>query len=303
MPLTPAPTGVMDTHALPIMNDLVRDIAVAGEPERFTTPLDATPDAAGEVIYFTALGDTGNGLFQVPAGGGEVAVIATGDALPNPQGVDISSDDSILYVADAEAQQLFAVRLADSSLQPVPGSEGTIPRGVEVVQEAAVEMIYFSGVDPADGQPAIMKIATTGSDLTVIAKGAPLVDPVGIAATDDGTLYVVDRSASGGGLGSVFEIQDGVVSTLAGNVRTGQFPGIALTHDESALLVSTLAQETDSAQVLVIVLASGEQLIVNKVIAANKGAGGLHRAQLGNTFAWADSPNQGKGRVYRVRLP
>ncbi|MCB0061577.1 MAG: hypothetical protein KDE19_05665, partial [Caldilineaceae bacterium] len=233
-----------------------------------------------------------------------VVALLAGEPLLHPQGLDISSDDATLYVADIEADQLFTVAVSDGSAQPLAGTEGTKPRGVEVIGEAGQEILYFSGVDPADGRPAIMKIAATGGELTVIAKGAPLVDPVGVTVAGDGTVYVVDQAAGGGeGLGSLFKISTGTVEPMATNLHVGQFPGLALTLDEAALLVSTLASGRDSAQVLVIVLASGDQVIVNKVIAANQGAGGLHRAQGGNTFAWADAPNSGSGRVYRVRLP
>lgn len=292
---------------LPVMNDLVRDIEVAGEPGLYTTPLDATLDSAGETIYFTALGDQGSGLFSVPAAGGDELIIAAGDPFVLPQGLDMGSNDAALYVADAEAGgagQLFIVTLADGTVTPLAGTEGTAPRGVETFTEGDADVVYFSGIDPADGQPAVMKIGASGGELMIVAKGAPLVDPVGMALTQDGTLYVVDRAAAGDGLGSVFRIQDGAATTIADRVRTGQFPGTALTLDDSALLVSVLALHQDSAQVLVTVLGSGDQVIVNKVIAANQGAGGLHRAQNQNIFAWADSTNGPRGgHVYRVRLP
>ncbi|MCB0095082.1 MAG: hypothetical protein KDE50_25995 [Caldilineaceae bacterium] len=298
IPLTPTPPASGEQQ-LPVMNDLVRDIEVAGEPVLFTTPLDATPDPMGETIYFTALGDQGNGVFSVPATGGQVSIVAIGDPLLTPQGLDISSDGTTLYVADSGAGQLFVIHLADSAIMPLSGSENSAPRGVEVMKENEADVIYFSGKNPADGQPAIMELSASGGALSVIAAGTPLIDPVGIAAGSSGALYVVDRGAAG--VGSVLRVENGAVDTIAASVRTGQFPGAALNLDESALLISTLDAQKDSAQVLVTVLASGEQVIVNKVIAANNGAGGLHRAQATNTFAWADSTNS--GRVYRVRLP
>lgn len=304
--LTLIPAGNME-NTLPVMNDLVRDIEVAGEPGLYSSPLDATINADGTTIYFTALGDQGNGVFSVPAAGGAETILAAGVPFVTPQGLDISSNDDALYVADAEASgsgQIYVVRLADGSVKPVAGTEGTAPRGVEIFTEDGEDVVYFSGVDLNDGQPALMKVVASGGTLVTVAKGAPLVDPVGMALTRDGTLYVVDRAASGNGLGSVFRIQDGEIKVIADQVRTGEFPGTALTLDESALLVSALDRNRDSAQVLVVELATGNRMIVNKVIAANKGAGGLHRSQGQNTFAWADSTSGSSGgRVYRVRLP
>lgn len=298
VPLTPTPPETGEQQ-LPVMNDLVQDVEVAGEPVLFTTPLDATPDSTGETIYFTALGAQGNGVFSVAAAGSDATIVTMGAPLLTPQGLDISSDDASLYVADTNAGQIFVIRLADGAIMPLAGSENTAPRGVEVVRGDGGDVVYFSGVNPADGEPAVMQIAGSGDEATVIASGAPLVDPVGIAASSAGVLYVVDRGA--GGMGSVVRIENGAVEIIAEHVRTGQFPGAALNLDESALLVSALDAQKDSAQVLVTVLASGDHVIVNKVIAANTGAGGLHRAQAANSFAWADSTDG--GRVYRVRLP
>jgi sugar lactone lactonase YvrE len=286
----------------PVANELVQEITVAGEPRGATIPLDATPNAAGETIYFTAVGDAGNGLFVVPAAGGLVAPVLVGTPLVQPQGLARGSDDGTLFVADYAADQLFAVNVADGAAQPVDGSAGTHPQGIDAVAGAAGDLLYFTGVDPADGQPAVLTIATTGGEATVIAKGAPFVDPVGITVDDAGAIYVADRGADPD-TGGVLKVTDGKVETLATNLHMGRFPGLALTLDGSTLLVSTLATGVERAQVLVIVLATGEHFIVNKVIGANQGAGGLHRAASTNTFAWADAPNTGSGRVYRVRLP
>jgi hypothetical protein len=157
------------------------------------------------------------------------------------------------------------------------------------------EVVYVAGVDPSDGQPAVLRLS--GGELVVVAKGAPLVEPVGIASAADGTLYVADRLASGNGLGSVFRLRAGRVEPLVERVRTGTpLAGATLTLDESVLLVSALASERDSAQVLVIELASGKQGLITKVIEANTGSGGVHRAQQRNLFAWADSRVRGQGQ-------
>jgi hypothetical protein len=51
--------------------------------------------------------------------------------------------------------------------------------------------------------------------------------------------------------------------------------------------------------VLLITLPGLEQGIINKVIAANTSAGGIHRAYNRNRFAWADV--QRPGRVYAIQ--
>jgi hypothetical protein len=71
--------------------------------------------------------------------------------------------------------------------------------------------------------------------------------------------------------------------------------------------VSALAPDKESARVLVIDLRTGEQGIITKVIEANTGSGGVHRAHDVNFFAWADSssgatrPRGGAGNVYTLQ--
>jgi DNA-binding beta-propeller fold protein YncE len=302
--------GVMGPQGrvLPLVNDAVQEVTLVGEPILFDTALDATADAAGEMFYFTAQGRNGAGLFTVPGHGGDAVALAVGAPFVDPRGLALSVDEQTVYVADAaagEGGQLFAVTLDDGTAVPLLGSENTAPQGLEVHEADGQELIYFSGRSPADGQPAVMTLDVASGELGVVAQGAPLVEPIGIAISGAGEVYVVDRQGAEHGLASVFRLRNGQIETLAAGFRTGLFPGTALTLDEAALFVSALDQHKESAQVLVIVLANGTQAVANKVIAANSGAGGLHRARNHNIFAWADvqPPRGGKGGVYRVVTP
>lgn len=281
---------------LPLRNDLIGSVAQVARPELFETPWDATPDPDGKMIYFTANARPDAGVFRVPAAGGETSPVATGEPLVAPLGLAISTDGERLFVADPEAVShqgtghIFVVPLNGEPITMLAGTEGTSPRGLEVKAENGVDFVYFSGNSPADGQPAVWKVASMGGQPAVVAQGAPLVEPVGLAVANDGTVYVADRAASGNGLGSVFRIMDGTVETIADNFRTGTpVVGAALTMDDAVLLVSALAPKRDSAQVLVIELASLQKGIITKVIGANSGSGGVHRAHHQNVFAWADS--------------
>ena len=49
------------------------------------------------------------------------------------------------------------------------------------------------------------------------------------------------------------------------------------------------APDRASAQVLGIVLESGDKLIITKEVELHPGSGGVHRAHNANAFAWADS--------------
>ena len=283
---------------LPLRNEVVSAVTLvadgAADEGLYAGPIDASPSPDGATIYFTALGAQTPGLFGVAATGGEVRSLAQGVPLVMPLGLAVSTDGRTVFVADSAAAsdqsmagQVFAVDASGGELEPLAATAGTGARALTVVQENGVDVLYFSGVDPSDGQPAVMRLADDGM-LTVVAKGAPLVEPGGLAVATDGILYVADRLAAGDGLGSIFRIADGTIDTLAERVRLGNPVGLALTTDDALLLASALNPATGRAQVLLIDLASGQQAIINRVIEANSGSGGVHRAANTNVFAWAD---------------
>jgi hypothetical protein len=103
-----------------------------------------------------------------------------------------------------------------------------------------------------------------------------------VAVAQDCSVYVIDPAAS-----SVFRIRGGTAEAIASNVHADQMiAGVTLTLDESALLVSHLHAQENTAQVLIINLATLEKALFNKGIEGNPGAGGLHRAHLTGDLAW-----------------
>src|SRR5262245_1716538 len=73
--------------------------AAANDPG-VQSPFDATPSPDGKTVYFTALreesGERVPGVFKVPAGGGDIEVLASGDTLASPIGITISLDGATL---------------------------------------------------------------------------------------------------------------------------------------------------------------------------------------------------------------
>jgi len=314
-----------------LMNDAVSAIepAAVGSVAGFHTPLDATPDPDGSQIYFTATSSQSAGIFRVPAAGGTVVTLTVGAPLSTPVGLAVSTDGQTLYVADTDAVvsapqavvgaalitntgTIFSLPSSGGLPTPITATVQTAPRGLTVVKENNVDMIYFTGAAPDDGQPAVMKVPASGGALTVIEKGGQLVAPVGIAVNKNGVIYVADQAAADNGLGTLFQFNpqehDGRsnhAELLANGVRLGEPAGITLTLDESLLLVSSLDGRAGTSQVLVIDTATRAQGIVNKVIGANHASGGLHRAHHNNVMAWAGvtAGAGGQGMVFRVTLP
>ena len=307
-----AATACGGTPAGPALgNDIVEHVDVATQSGNFHTPLDSAPDPDATTVYFTAAGPNGPGVFRVPAAGGDVTEVLVGNPFVAPIGIAVGSDGQQVYVADPQAPgdagkagQIFVVPTGRRPAATLRGAGGTAPRGLDVVREGDQDMIYFTGKDPADGLPAVFKLpAAGGSAPAIVAKGAPLVEPDGVTVTKAGVVYVTDRAAAGGNAGSVFKIEGKTVTTMVNRVRTGNPAGVALSLDESVLLVSALQPDRDSDQVVLVDLKGLQTGSLTKVIEQNQKAGGVHRARNRNVFSWADSTagRSGGGRIFVIK--
>lgn len=267
-------------------------------------PWDSVPSPDGETVYFTATADGQPAVFSIPAAGGDIVTLAQDTSLVMPLGIAVSTDGQTVYVTDpwtagANGNAVFAIPSSGGAGSVVSGTQGTAPQGVEVVSQNGTDQLYFTGIDPINGQPTVYTIAASGGTAAIFAKGAPMIAPSGITIAPDGTIYVLDRLASGNGLGGVIRIQGSSIDIIAENVRTGsQLAGLALMLD-GTLLVSSLDPTQGTAQVLVIDPAALTTSIINEVIGVNTAAGGLHRAHNVNVFSWIDSEvGSGGGNIY-----
>ena len=169
-----------------------------------------------------------------------------------------------------------------------------------MVSEGGADVVYFTGLDPANGAPGLFRVPVAGGPVTTVAAGAPFVSPDSVVVTAGGVAYVTDQG-SGKGKGEVLKVSDGTVTPVLSDLRLGTPAGVTTVNDDATLLVSSIDAATLSDQVLFLDLASGKTAAATKVIGANKdSAGGLHRAHAAPVLAWADV--QRPGRVYRVEL-
>jgi DNA-binding beta-propeller fold protein YncE len=259
-----------------------------------STALDASPDPAGKVIYYTTGGQS-PAIFSVPANGGaRHEILGRGRLLRQPAGLAVSNDAKRLYVADTQAGHILVVPVNGAKPHVLRGSAGSSPRGLELQTRAGKDYVVYSGT-ARDGKPAVLRIRTLGAARpAVVVKGGALRSPDGVAISRSGAIFVTDHGLGGRAL----KIVGSHVSTVAGDVKLGDPAGIALTLDETRLLVSSLHKAKGTAQVVVVELATGATSTFDDVIGSNRSAGGLHRARAAAPMGWADV--QRPGRIYRV---
>jgi len=279
--------------------------ACQSDGARFSSPFDATPDPDGTTVYFTAISALGEAaVFKAPCGGA-IATLAEGDPLVAPFNIATSTDGNEIYVADPAAEDdndlkgaIFRIPSDGGTPVAIPGTVGTMPRGLEVRAEGGADEIWFTGVDPADGLPGVFKIATAAGALEVVAKGAPFRDPSGIALTADGTAYVTDTDAAGNRMSTFFEVKAGVPLELISGLEVGYPAGVAVTTDGQTLYVSGIDAVTQTDAVFVVNIASQGVMSFTMGLESFTEAAGLHRAKNADVFAWSDASAQGSGTVY-----
>jgi hypothetical protein len=278
----------------------------------FNAPLDATPSPDGKQVYFTARNVEGAGIFKAAATGGDITPLHVGDPISGPVGITVSSDDAMVFIADPGASindedqgAIWMVPTIGGTPAAVNGTAGFAPRGVTLVSEAGVDQIYFTGRNPADGQPGVFKVAAAGGTVEGLVKGDPFSDPNGIAVSRDGTIYVVDSAAGDLTVGSarVIKVTGSTPQVMHEGLKVGFPAGIALSQDDSVVLVSAVDPVLGTDVVVRVNVTTNEQSSFNTGIENFEEAAGLHRAANAEVYAWCDSTANGTGTVYVLTGP
>jgi DNA-binding beta-propeller fold protein YncE len=267
-------------------------------PEQVVAPFDATPDPLGKTVYLTALTPDGvPAVFRSTAAGQGLTKLYEGAPLVSPYGISIDDDGQTLFIADMGALAdggmgaVFTMSIGGGVPAVLKGSEGTLPRGIEV----SGAKVYVSGT--SGGDPAVFAIPTTGGAATALATGMPLHDPSGIAVDAQGQVYVIDTAASASGRGTVFKIAAGAVTKIASEIAVGYPAGIAL-GDDKTLFVSALHPTKKTDVVYIVDVASGGIKSFTKTVGQFSDSAGLHRARKAPVFAWCDRWAGNAGTIY-----
>jgi hypothetical protein len=287
--------------------------AVANTPEA-ALPLDAVPSPDGSQVYFIAFSTKADedgirkervpAIFKVAAsGGGAPQKLHEGAPLSSPFGITISDDGSTLFLADSSAEtsedradgKVFSMSATGGSPTALAGTEGMHPAGVEVRGDA----LYVTG--KKDGKAGLFKTGLGGGNVSAVAVDGPFVDPGGVAIAKNGDAYVVDTGAvtKDQVLASVLKITpDGKTSIVVDGLAVGHPAGIALTNDDSTILVSGLDTTKGTDVVVKVSLRDRSVALFTDKIGDFQESAGLHRARNADVFAWADSHANKTGTVY-----
>lgn len=261
--------------------------------------IDAARSPDGADIYFLSEVVGVPALQQATDGGAPRSVA---DGLSDASSLVIASDGAVAVVAAAHdgARGLARVDLASGDVAWIPGVEDHAPRGLDLVRGDAGDVVVFTGVDP-DAGPGVFRIGLAGAGLTSLASFPAAAALDGVAMTSDGALFVADTR------GSLWHAPAGAAPTeVLTDVILGEPAGVALTLDESTLLISSLSA-AGTSQVILLDTATFATSIFADVIGSNRASGGVHRALDADLFAWngATRPKpggEGNGLVYDIGL-
>lgn len=265
-------------------------VEVRAAAENLDRPIDAAPSPDGTVIFFLQDIATGQGLFAIDSEG-DTAPRQVADGLSDATSLAISGDANAVVVADATG--LTRITADDGTMTPIAEAATYQPRGLDLIPGAAGDLVVFTGVDPTDNTPGVFEVPLAGGTVERIATGFdPAAELDGVTVMADGTAWVTDQR------GMVYQVETGSApKTIVGDTIVGDPAGIALTLDETTVLVSSVSA-SGTSQVLLIDVAAGTTSVFDDVIRANSGSGGVHRARDLATFAWCGIG--AGGTVYRI---
>lgn len=261
-----------------------------------TSPTDETP---AEPAVFIVRGQS-------------LGTLYSGPRLTNPLDIDVTPDGLHAIVADSLHFDDHGAEVGGALLRvsldggdPEVLAAGYQPRAVTVASSGA---IYFSGRDPSTGAVGVFRVSE--GDVETLHVGPPLVDPSGIAVFQDGSVLVADPrlgetedpdvAAAMTGPSGVVLLKDDTARVFVQGFQTGYPAGIALTTDESHLVVSGQGPDSTNQVFVFDVHSPATSPYVERAFAAQSwSSGGLHRAHTSNQFVWCDRAANG-GTLYAI---
>lgn len=267
-------------------------------------PTDIAVGDDGDSVFFTAFDEAGRaGVFTMTGEGEPTQITSETSALVFPTSIALDCAGDTLFVADPAASE-------GGSLLTVPTGGGDATSldvsGMMLITALAFDAdcstLFLAGTTPQDDagtttqddEGVVASVNPEGGMLTVLASGAPLTSPIDIAVGADGTVFVLDGRAEGGALFRVGT--DGGVEQVTTGLPLGTPGGLALTMDGTRALVTFNDALSNTGEIRIVDLSSGEILRTVEVPEAVDPAG-LARARDENRFVFVDPEG---GAIFRA---
>lgn len=275
-------------------------------------PLDAVPNAAGTVVFFTAFTPTGEAAVfraSVPAEGAPPAtptVVTMGGGLEFPLGITISNDDATLYVADQSADRGAESDIgAVFSIPAMGGAPTVVALGAELVRPAAITIsadgndLLVSGqrATATDLTRALFRVPRGGGSITLLTTN--LVDPSGVSQAPSGVIICHDTRRGGARSATAVVVGAAAVTDFAGGLVANYPAGLAYAMDSRSALFSGADPEVGDG-LLTFAGPDGRPAAPAALSAGMSTPLGLHRARMRDAWAVADESANGAGQVFLV---
>lgn len=277
----------------------------------FDAPMDAVSSPDGSTFYFTAH-DTSSAadevssaaLFSVPAAGGDVTVLHSGEPLEDPSGLLMSCDGETLFVSDLSYRAgdtdleleenkspIYTFELAAGQLAPFDVSGVGEAAGLAMGPDC--ETLYISGYTDS-GEPALFTVGVDGGSATVVLAGEPLESPSGVFVDADSVAWVMDQLPSLGLGGGLYAItSDGTASIVIDGLDITEPAGVSLTAGGGTAVIPS-RDDDGNGQLVTVGISSGETTVVESSMV---NPAGLRTARGAGVFAVADADGDA---IYRA---
>ncbi len=173
-------------------------------------------------------------------GGSNPRVVTIADVGGSPDGVT-AADSGYIYITDIDTGEIIQIS-PDGGITVVADIEGN-PDGITAVTDSSGNDILYVSVTGTDDPETlstdgyIAKIDVETGDETVFVNSNTLNNPTGIAADEDGNLYVADQDG-----GKIYKIpvgSDGAAGDLVELIDTSGYPaGVDLTEPHGLALLT-----------------------------------------------------------------
>jgi len=211
----------------------LRDFAIAGLVALSTAFAAVAPALAapGDPILIAddTLGTPGNffkAIDRVTSGEG-FEQLSAGNAMPSGTAIAFTGPDSLVAVG-GQTYSEFTLSTQQLTNHGAPGAQDM--RGVALAPDGSVLVadVGASGGGTADGR--ILQLNTGTGEVTPLSSGGLLINPLGIAVGEDGTVYVTNSDGSGNGSVIAVDPTNGEQQTLVSTPLVGPW-GIAFLPD------------------------------------------------------------------------